>query len=527
MKHLTCRLQFLFFLVLSLLLCAACSTETTPLLSVSITSEGEITELSIPEGSTVREALEAAGFAPQPMDRVTPSLYTMLEDGDNIVLTTIHEEFETETAVLPFSRQVIHSESLPLDETLLLQKGENGLEEITSSILFENGEEIDRAVTNRLTITPATTEVLLIGIQPAYLPVDLDGVIAYIDTGSAWIMQGTSHQKQALVATGDLDSRVFELSPDGKWLLYSGTAPESSGDINTLWIASLENPEAAPVRLNISNVIHYAAWVPHLDSGGYRIAYSTVEPRSSAPGWQANNDLRILSISSAGRLLQTDILLEPNPGGQYGWWGTSFALSPDGSRFAFARADAVGLVNQETATFDPLLQITPFEVGNDFVWTPEITWGEDSSILYVHSHTKETPGTGTAQPGVFQLVALDTETPTAIALLDNTGVFAFPCAAVSNAIPGEQWLALLMPFDPNQLMTTRYQLASVDSDGSNLHILYPPDGWMGIEPYPPLLSPDNGSILFIREDNLWLYEEESGNANQITGSGQISAYDWK
>jgi len=74
------------------------------------------------------------------------------------------------------------------------------------------------------------------------------------------------------------------------------------GEINTLWAAKLDEAAGSgitTVDLKVKNVVHFAGWKP---KSTYTVGYSTVEPRTAAPGWQANNDLSLLSLSISGEL---------------------------------------------------------------------------------------------------------------------------------------------------------------------------------------------------------------------------------
>lgn len=95
-----------------------------------------------------------------------------------------------------------------------------------------------------------------------------------------------------IVPTGDLDGRIFRLSRDGNWLLFSRTE-EDEDIINSLWAVEISSYGNTLVELDTENVIHFADWVPGTEQ---EFAYSSVEPRISAPGWQANNDLNCKEI---------------------------------------------------------------------------------------------------------------------------------------------------------------------------------------------------------------------------------------
>ena len=146
-------------------------------------------------------------------------------------------------------------------------------------------------------------------------------------------MEGSTANRRVIVSTGDLDGRIFSLSPNGEYLIFTRKSSKpASEEINTLWSVRTKNLEPKPVYLQAKNVVHFASWIPGTNS----VAYSTVEPRSTAPGWQANNDLYRVSITGGGPRK----LLDANSGGVYGWWGMSFAYSAEGV-LAYSRPDEI------------------------------------------------------------------------------------------------------------------------------------------------------------------------------------------
>ena len=54
-----------------------------------------------------------------------------------------------------------------------------------------------------------------------------------------------------------------------------------------------------------------------------------------------------------GSVLSDEEIIGTNSGGIYGWWGTQFAWSPDGSSLAYSRPDEIGLVDIQTGAFLP------------------------------------------------------------------------------------------------------------------------------------------------------------------------------
>ncbi len=517
-------------LLLAPLLAGACSgpRATAGTVRVEIVADGESQAVNVPSGSTVLEILRQADLEVGEFDRVEPRTYTVVTEGTLITITRIQEGFEIEEMSIPFERQTLRNESLAEGETRLLQPGMNGLEEVTYRVVKEEGVEVSRSPVKRVVLLEPQSEVLMIGSQASYSPISVAGTLAYEIGGNAWIIRGDTGGRRPLVLTGDLDGFVFRLSPDSRWLLYSRR--EEGEQINSLWIISTTQSAPEPFPLEVENVVHFADWVPN--EPNLTVAYSTVEASPAAPGWQANNDLNTVTFAASGRVVRRDTLLEPNAGGQYGWWGTSFVWSPDGLLLAYARADSVGIIDVREPEFNPLLSITPFQTFGDWAWVPGIAWGQSGRTLYSVDHG---PPLGFESPGAspaFDLIALSPDGGMEVPISPRTGMFAFPAASPGTNLPtGETafQIAFLQAISPLESETSSYQLMVMDRDGSNLRALFPNQGDPGIEPpqQPPAWSPDGERIAFLYRNDLWVVEVDSGVGQRLTSDGQTGTYDWK
>ena len=518
-----------FFAVLLFL--AACTPQVQQTdLTINVTSDGVRQNITLPAGSTVQQALSAAGVSLSQIDRVSPPAYTLLADGMTITVTRIREEFETQQVIIPFERQELHNESLPSGETRLVQAGQNGLREIAIRHVSEDGIETGTSVVSENILQSPTPEIVMIGVQLPFSPLSIPGKLAYLTGGNAWIMEISTSNRRPLVTSADLDGHVFSLSPDGKWLLFtrSSDLPHDQ-ETNSLWVINTETQLATPISLQVSNVVNFAAWQPGKE---YVVAYSTVEPRAIAPGWQANNDLHFLTFQNS-EPGPTDDILEVK-GGIYGWWGMTFAWSPDGQSLAYSRPDGVGLVDITGASLTSLVNIIPMNTHSDWAWNPSLVWGSDGQAIYLVTHAAPTGLVSPEESPNFDLVSASLTGDLGTPLVQQAGMFANP--AVSSLRQGESGsnylVAFMQAIFPTQSTSSRYRLNVMNSNGTNIRQLFPAEGQSGLQPQSPVWSPrplvSGGDFIgVIYLGNLWIVDAASGQSQQVTGDGLTSQIDWK
>jgi hypothetical protein len=492
---------------------------------VRVTADGETREVSLAAGSTVLQAYQEAEIAVGNLDRSNPPLYTVLKDGDSVTLIRVEEKFETEQQVIPFERQVVRNESLPEGETRLVQAGINGLQELTYRIVLEDGEEISRSIVKSVVLQEGAAEIVMVGAQASFAPLPIPGRIAYLAGGNAWLIDTATTNRVPIVTTGDLDGRIFFLSPKGDYLVFTRkSAKPPDKEINTVW--AVRTSGGKPFSTGIVNVVHYAEWIPGTNS----IAYSTVEPRSSAPGWQANNDLHRYSITNGAKAK----ILDASSGGVYGWWGSVYSFSSNG-RLAYARPDGIGLVDIEKKTLKPLVEITPFNTRSDWAWLPSLAWGADGNTLYYTSHAPPPSLLNEEDSPFFDLSALSFSNNANVDIIRNAGMFAYPSSSPlqSSATERRYQIAYLQAIFPEQSETSRYRIVVMDRDGSNRRTIFPPPDAPGLQPQTPVWAPGpiegqtGDFIAVIYQGNLWLVDSGNSQAYQVTGDGLVTRMDWK
>ncbi len=501
-------------------------------MQIEVLADGSTRTYDVPAGSTVDQALQASGFELEALDRTDPPGYTVLTDGARVKVTRVTEVFEFEEIVIPFERQTVRNEALPDGDTRLLQPGINGTQEVTYRIVLEDGEEVSRTPVKRTILEPPQAEIVMVGAQADFAPVPISGRLVYLAGGNAWLLEGNTGNRQPLVLSGDLDGRIFDLSPDGSWLLFTRAAPEDSEDINSLWALRVDTDDPEPIDLEAANIVHFGAWSPA--SPRLTLAYSTVESSPAAPGWQANNDLVRVILTQTGRILDRETLIEPNAGGQYGWWGTDYTWAEDGARLAFARADAIGQVDVQDPELETVVDLVPFQTLSDWAWVPGLTWGRDSRTLFFVDHGEPV---GLEEPDaspIFNLAALTADGERKLPLVGRAGMFASPSVSPSESKESEEsayQVAFLQAKEPLQSQDSSYRVAVIDRDGSNRRLIFPPAEDAGLRgddlQQPPVWSPDGRRLAVVYQGDLWLIELQSGQSQQITGDGSTAAVDWK
>jgi hypothetical protein len=514
------------FLLIAIILLTACEgILNTSGVEITIIDAANPIQVNVPEGSSVAEAIVTAGLKLNTLDKIDPALTAHLTMQTTITITRVTEEFVVEESVLQFDHQTVKNESLQEGQTVLIQSGVNGRKQSIYRVVYENGVQVSRSFVSSENLVAAQPEIVMVGVQSPYSVVSMQGLIVYISSGNAWAMEANTGNRRPVVTTGDLDGRIFTLSPDRNWLLFSRTTEEDSKtEINHLWLINLLSDSPDLIDTGITNVVHYAEWVP----GKTRtITYSTAELSASPPFWNANNDLIQARFDIDGTLIDKKTIVDTNSGGLYGWWGTSYKWSPDGSQLIYMRPDSIGAVYIPDGTLEPLVQILPYQTESVWAWVPVVSWSIDGEVLYT-----ALPKDASTNPSEStNLTALLIESRQLIPLVMDCGLFCIP-SSPSTDLTGMEYVAFLNAILPDQSEVSRYNLFVMDKDGSNRIKLYPGEGIQGLQAqmvfWEPVESPkDQPRLAFVAQGNLFLADLQSNSVKQVTGDGSIVKIEWK
>jgi len=516
------------FLLLAVIL-AACqpASDQAVILSIPVTVDGQQVTITTESGQSVDEALSNSGIKLGDLDRTVPARDTQLTANIAILVTRVEHVMETREEEIPFKTNILPNETMVLGEQQIIQPGLNGLQEVTYQHVIEDGEEITTSIAARTILREPQNEIIMEGVQSPNVPVTLNGKLAFLTAGNAWVMDGSTIVRQPVVTTGDLDKRIFELSASGDWLLFTRKAQEGEQDvINTLWVINTSDPDAEAIDLGVNNVIHFADWLPSEERA---IVFSTVEMRTTAPGWQANNDLQVIRFTEDGGVFAPVSWLEPNAGGLYGWWGDDFLFQPGTDNITILRPDGIDLLALGRDEITPLAEILSYQTHGSWAWVTQASWSMDGSVLYAVNHRDD----GSNSPEESTHFDLDVFFPSDHAwrtLRQDVGMFAYP--SLSPDYETGNKLGYLQASFPQESDTSPYRLKIMDVDGSGEKEVFPREGATGMLPQVVQWQPaGNGTgdilIAVVYLGNIWLVDVNTGDLQQVTGDGLTEKISWK
>ncbi len=483
---------------------------------------------------TVQDVLREQRITLNDDDRVEPPLLAEVERSATITVTRVVVQTETTLQPIPFVRELVHDESYPENQMHIVQLGSNGEVQITYTVTSENGQPPVRHETARRVVSEPKNEILAIGTRGSLPIIPLMGSVVYLASGNAWVMRNSSTDKRPLTTTGDLDGRVFSLSADGRYLLFSRAEAASSSTFNSLWLIDTLVLGDTPRALAAGDVLY-----GQLANDASAIVYSTGEKTSGAPGWKAHNDLWLTPLPPlAGETgtqanpikLNSRSLWKPGIPAPYGWWGAQFALAPDGRAIAYAFPNEIGFSEIGTlgatgAARQPLSAFAPFRTPGDWVWAPQVAWSPDSRYVIAAVHAPLDPPAVASDNPVFEVWALARDGTVRAPLAKQTGMWSAPVWSPPDA-NGESRIAYGVALSPSDSERSRYALYVMDRDGGNKVQIFPSTSENGLSVVQIAWAPSAGQLIAVRDNDLWLYDFGAGRWSQLTANGASALPRW-
>ena len=478
---------------------------------------------------TVEDVLREQGVPLDEDDRVEPPLFAEVGRSATITLTRVERRVESIAQAIPFTRQVVRDEAYPDGQMRVLQLGANGTVAITYTLTIENGNEVARRETARTLIAQPKDEVLALGTQGSIASVPIAGTLAYIAHRNAWVIRRASGDKRPLTIEGDLDGRVFSLSADGRYLLFSRARADA---LNSLWIVDTLVANDAPHAF--AERVNDVVWA-QLSPDARALAYSTGEKTPGAPGWKARNDLWVAPLAigdGAITLRAANQVWKPAMPAPYSWWGANFSFAPDNRVIAYAFANEIGFVDtQDRATDDnptprrALKTFAPFYARADWVWVPRVEWSPDSRFIIGVVHAPlGNPRVASDDP-TFEVWALARDGSVSAALAKPTGMWSLPTWSPVDA-RGASRIAFGVSLAPSDSERSRYALQVMDRDGGNKKQIFPQSDEPGLTHAQIAWSPNAQQLVAIREGDVWLYDFATNRWAQLTANGAAALPRW-
>jgi Tol biopolymer transport system component len=519
----------------------ACNPKDTPNGSefrVEVVVDGTRSTFTYNRSTSVSQFLDEIDIVLNSLDDVNPPRFTPISDGMTITIVRITEETACEDQEAPYEEKQFSRTDMEPDETVIVQQGVPGIIQVCVRIEYRDGIEVRQVTTSRTMIRPPEDLITYVGVEDNLDPVPIEGTLAYISNGQAYIMRTTSGNRHVITPEGGLDGYVFELSSNGRQLLFTRSTPDPNDQpfSNELWaVLDTTTPNPVLIDLPIPDVLT-AAWRPNFPG---TFSYSTANGSNSFLGWDAYNDLFFWRINEQdGSVIDVETVIEDNLIGNFAIWGTKFAWSPNGEQLAYAKADGVGLVDIENGDFLPFNVSYPHyatAVDNGWVWETDISWSQDGEWVILTAHGPPFGAEDPTHSSIFNIAVFRADGTLVIeSLINQAGIWSAPrySPLQLNDLDFEDFkIAYLQARDPLSSYSGEYDLYVADRDGSNPRRIFPVENQPGLRPINAegelfAWSPSGRQIAIVYQGNLWIVEVETGRATQVTPDGGVASPRW-
>ena len=143
--------------------------------SLTVSVDGKTVQIQS-SARTVGEALAEAGIPLIGLDYSLPAEKDPLPSDGQIRLVRVRESLILAQKPIPFENDFQASADVPLDQTQIIQPGENGLSVQRIRVRYEDGKEISRLTEDETMVRPPQTRILAYGTKIEIKTTVVDGV---------------------------------------------------------------------------------------------------------------------------------------------------------------------------------------------------------------------------------------------------------------------------------------------------------------------------------------------------------------
>ncbi len=495
-------------LVAAVALVPACSSNDN---GVCIEVDGR-TDCVNSKASLAYEALREAGIELGPLDRVEPDYWAPVTPGLKIRVVRVQHRQETQERPVPFERRLVKTLSLEPGVSKVLQPGAAGVEAVSYLVVLEDGVEVRREQSRTEVTALPQDEVVAVGMAKPGPSLAFGGTVVYLAQGNAWVLRGDMAAERALTTSGDLDGRVFELSPDGRTLVFTRRATEPPERLNDLYAVSTEMVDPQPEDLGVSGVLR-ARWSP----AGDRLAYSRAEGTAGSPGWRAFGDLWLLEW---GENPTSQLVREESCSSPYCWWGPELCWAEAGDRVYLSDAAGVYEVSVVDGAERKVASFPPVATGGGWAWVPELSLVPGRALAALAWPAAE--ASEVRLDTDFDLVLLDLGDGSRVRLADGAGMWSRP--DYGKREDGTTLVAYAVADVALGSSDSPYSLWVVDGDGSEPRRAFPRDD-TGTVLYETAWAA-GGYVLVAAEPGLYLVQAEGDRVTPLLEGVPVERVQW-
>ena len=268
-----------------------------------------------------------------------------------------------------------------------------------------------------------------------------------------------------------------------------------------------------PIPLGIEGTI-YAEWLPDSDS----FVYSTADRITGSPGWKARSDLHVFSMDT---MTDTQSYAELSDD-VYSWWGSQFAVSPNGRYVAYGAAEEIGLIRLSTGWRETLIHYPVYHTYSEWVWIPSLSWSPDGKYLVATVHGEGLSPLPEDSP-VFDVRALSVGGEFDVPLVPQAGMWAMPVWSPETDAGSAIVYGRARAGTDSQ--NSLYDLYMMDRDGSNDRMLFP-DRSYGLRLPGVTWSPQADQMVFTKDGDIYLFDLRSERVHALTDDGYSGLPQW-